>query len=106
MWIGGTKIDPCPFCFTHSVTTCVLIVGDWKGKVLHYNNKGKQNMETNTDDAVVRVCCDLLPVRVKRVRFFCKRITCISKVLVSELEGQKRTDKNWKEVRRCNKADV
>lgn len=48
-----------------------------KGKALHYNYKGKHNVESNTDDTVVRVCCDLLPMRVNRVNFFfCKRLTC------------------------------
>ena len=82
--------------------------GVTKGKALGYKNKGKQDMESNTDDAVVRVCCDLLPIRVKRVNyfFFCKRLTSISKVLVSELEGQKRAHKKWKEVRTGYKGDV
>lgn len=82
---------------------CQLETGVTKGKALSYNNKGKQNVESNTDDAVVRVCCDLLPMRVN---FFCKRVTYISKVLFSELEGQKRAQKKWREVRPGYEGDV
>lgn len=82
---------------------CQLETGVTKGKALSYNNKGKQNVESNTDDAVVRVCCDLLPMRVN---FFCKRLTYISKVLFSELEEQKRAQKKWREVRPGCEGDV
>lgn len=67
-----------------------LETGVTKGKALNYINKGKQDLESISCDTVARVCSDIWPVRVNSFHFFL-RLTYISKVLVSELEDQKRS---------------